>query len=117
MLTHYVTGIILTQTFLLLPRWGDRRPSFLAGTAFGIATAALPVLVMFPSMGYGWLGLRSGDAARLDRIMLVGHIAFGVGIGLWAPRFARRGPHPLPSPGVRWRAALPRLLAGKPPIH
>jgi hypothetical protein len=35
-------------------------------------------------MGYGWFGLRSGEAGPLNRIMLVGHIAFGVGIGLWA---------------------------------
>jgi hypothetical protein len=62
-----------------------------AGTAYGIATAVLPLLVMFPSMGYGWLGLRTGDAARLNRIMVLGHVAFGVGIGLWAPRFAERG--------------------------
>ena len=89
-LTHYVTGISLTQAFLQLPRRGSGRPSFLGGTVFGIATAVLPLLIMFPSMGYGWFGLRSGEAARLNRIMLVGHIAFGVGIGLWAPRFSER---------------------------
>ncbi|MGZ6339824.1 MAG: DUF2938 family protein, partial [Candidatus Limnocylindrales bacterium] len=89
-LTHYGTGIILTQAFLLLPRRGNRRPSFPGGMAFGIATAALPLLVLFPSLGYGWFGLRSGEAARLERIMLLGHTAFGVGIGLWAPRFAER---------------------------
>ena len=94
LLTHYGTGVVLTQAFLLLPRRGSRRPGFAAGTAYGIATAVLPLLVMFPSMGYGWVGLRSGDAARLGRIMLVGHIAFGVGIGLWAPRFARRQARP-----------------------
>ena len=92
LLTHYVTGIALTQAFLLLPRRGNGRPSLLAGTAFGIATAALPLVVMFPSMGYGWFGLRSGDAARLGRIMLLGHTAFGVGIGLWAQRFAEDRP-------------------------
>ena len=43
-------------------------------------------------MGYGGFGLRAGDAGRPNRIMLVGHIAFGVGIGLWAPRFAERRP-------------------------
>jgi hypothetical protein len=89
--THYVTGVVLTQAFLLAPRrWRGRR-SFLAGTAYGISTAVLPLLVMFPSMGYGWSGLQSGEAGRLLRVMLVGHIAFGVGIGLWAPRFAERG--------------------------
>ena len=94
LLTHYSTGIMLTQAFLLLPRRGDGRPGFAAGKAFGIATAALPLLVMFPSMGYGWFGLRSGDAVRVNRIMLLGHTAFGVGIGLWAPRFAERPPRP-----------------------
>ena len=94
LLTHYGTGIILTQAFLLLPRRGNGRPSFPGGTAFGIATSALPLLVLFPSLGYGWFGLRSGEAARLNRIMLLGHTAFGVGIGLWAPRFAERRPRP-----------------------
>jgi hypothetical protein len=88
--THYVTGVVLTQAFLLAPRrWRGRR-DVLAGTVYGIATAVLPLLVMFPSMGYGWSGLRSGEAGRLLVIMLVGHVAFGLGIGLWAPRFAER---------------------------
>lgn len=89
--THYLTGVALTQAFLLLPgRWRGRR-GLLAGTVYGVSTAVLPLLVMFPSMGYGFSGLRSGEAGRLLRIMLVGHLAFGVGIGLWAPRFAERG--------------------------
>jgi hypothetical protein len=90
LVVHYATGVILTQTFLLLPRRGDGRPTFLGGTAYGFATSVLPLLVMFPSMGYGWMALRSGEAARVNRIMLVGHTAFGIGIGLWAPRFAAR---------------------------
>jgi len=92
LLTHYATGIILTEAFVLLRRRGKGRASLAGGTAFGIATAALPLLVMFPSMGYGWIGLRSGEAVRLNRIMLLGHTAFGIGIGLWAPRFAERPP-------------------------
>ena len=88
--THYVTGVVLTQAFLLAtPRWRGRR-GFLAGTVYGISTGVFPLLMMFPSMGYGWFGLRSGEAGRLNRIMLVGHVAFGVGIGLWA-----RGRRPL----------------------
>ena len=88
--THYVTGVVLTLAFLLAtPRWRGRR-GFLAGTVYGISTGVFPLLMMFPSMGYGWFGLRSGEAGRLNRIMLVGHIAFGVGIGLSA-----RGRSPL----------------------
>jgi hypothetical protein len=88
-LTHYATGIALTQAFLQIPRRRGARPGFVAGTGYGIATAALPLLVLFPSLGYGWFGLRSGEAARLNRTMLLGHTAFGIGIGLWAPYFAR----------------------------
>jgi len=91
-LTHYATGIILTQAFLEMPRRGNGRPSFFGATGYGIATAVLPLLIMFPSMGYGWFGLRSGEATRIGRIMLLGHIAFGMGIGLWAPYFAGRRP-------------------------
>ena len=94
MLTHYGTGIILAQTYLLLSRRCGARPSVLAATAFGIASAALPLVVLFPSLGYGWFGLRTGDAARIDRIMLLGHTAFGIGMGLSARRFA--GPRSRP---------------------
>jgi hypothetical protein len=90
MITHYVTGIILTQAFLLLPYRGDGRRSLPAATVYGIATAILPLLVLFPSLGYGWFGLRSGEAGRLARAMLLGHTAFGVGIGLGVRRFAQR---------------------------
>jgi len=38
---------------------------------------------MYPSMGYGCCGRDSGDARRLRSIMLLGHTAFGAGIGLW----------------------------------
>jgi hypothetical protein len=100
--THYATGVALTQAFLRLPRRGRPRPSLRSGLAFGIATAALPLLVMFPSMGYGPFGLRTGDAARLARIMLVGHLGFGIGIGVWAPRLPgaseSRGEVAVPSP-------------------
>jgi hypothetical protein len=89
-LTHYATGIILTQAYLVLTLRMGLRPSLRGATAFGIASAALPLLVLFPSLGYGCFGLRSGDATRIDRIMLLGHTAFGIGIGLSAPRFAKR---------------------------
>lgn len=80
MATHYATGIVLTQAFVMLAR---------PATRFGIATAILPLLVMYPSMGYGWCGTRSGEAARIRRIMLIGHAAFGVAIALWVPAVTR----------------------------
>jgi hypothetical protein len=92
MVTHYATGIVLTQVFVELAGATHRRPNLAAATAYGVATSVFPLLVMFPSMGYGFFGLRSREAARLNRIMLLGHVAFGLGIGLWAPRFTGRRP-------------------------
>lgn len=77
-LTHYLTGVSLTGLFLLLPI----RLSFPAALSFGVATAVLPLFVLFPSLGYGVAGLRSGEAPRLVRVMLLGHAGFGIGIGL-----------------------------------
>ena len=87
---HYVTGITLTTVYLEAARRSGRRPGLADGAAYGLATAVLPLLVMFPSMGYGCCGLRSGDARRVVGAMLLGHAAFGAGIGLWAAT-RRRG--------------------------
>ncbi len=85
-LTHYATGIVLTGVFLAIPRRGST--TLRQATAYGIATSALPLFVMFPSLGYGCAGRRSGEALRLTRIMLLGHTAFGLGIGIAANRLA-----------------------------
>ena len=86
--THYATGIVLTEAFVITAR-RSRHP-LPSAVVYGVATAALPLLVLFPSLGYGWFGVRSGEAARLTRTMLVGHVAFGAGIGIFARRFVRR---------------------------
>jgi hypothetical protein len=83
LMTHYLTGIVLTEAFVLVP-WRRPGPTFAAAVAYGIATSVFPLFVLFPSLGYGPAGLRSGEAARLARIMLVGHTAFGAGIGMGA---------------------------------
>ena len=62
---HYFTGITLTLAYLEAARRSGRRPGLAAGTAYGLATAVLPLLLMYPSMGYGLGGRRSGDARRL----------------------------------------------------
>ncbi|MGZ4198946.1 MAG: DUF2938 family protein, partial [Thermoleophilia bacterium] len=79
--THYVTGVSLTWSYFLLLRLGGSRSSLAKATAFGAATALLPFLVMYPAWGYGPFGLRA-DAARLARIMLLGHTAFGAATAL-----------------------------------
>jgi hypothetical protein len=82
--THYATGVALTYAYLLALRRLGRRPGAVTATAYGAATALLPFLIMYPSWGYGCCGRRSGDAARMARVMLLGHTVFGAGIGVWA---------------------------------
>ncbi len=80
---HYVTGITLTQAYYEALRRGALKPGVRSATAFGVATALLPTLILYPSWGLGPFALRSGEAARLLRIMVLGHTAFGAAIGLW----------------------------------
>ncbi len=89
--THYATGIGLTTAFVVASKVasGSRRRPLWHGVAYGLATAVLPLLVLFPSLGYGWFGRRSGEADRMARSMLVGHLAFGAGIAFWTRRLSR----------------------------
>jgi hypothetical protein len=80
---HYLTGITLTRIYYDLLRMGGRAPSVPAATAYGAATALLPLLVMYPSWGLGPFAVRSGEARRLARLMLIGHTSFGAAIGFW----------------------------------
>ena len=81
--THYLTGITLTGCYLTTLRRLGLRPDPAKALAFGVATSLLPLLILYPSWGYGWFGLRSDEASRMLRIMLLGHLAFGGGIGVW----------------------------------
>jgi len=81
---HYFTGVALTQAYYwMLPRRSQSSGGMAAASAYGVATGLLPFLIMYPSWGIGVFGLRSGEAARVARIMLLGHAVFGAGIGLW----------------------------------
>lgn len=87
---HYLTGITLTQVYLAGAGGAGRRAGVPAAIAYGVATGMLPLLLMYPSMGYGCCGRRSGEARRIVRAMLLGHVAFGAGIGAWTAT-RRRG--------------------------
>jgi hypothetical protein len=80
--THYLTGVVLTRLYVAALRRGGLKPDPLKAAAFGLATSVLPLLVLYPSMGYGCCGRRADDSRRLLRVMLLGHFAFGAGIGL-----------------------------------
>ena len=87
---HYLTGTILTVGYLEAMRRTGRKPRLASATAYGLATGALPLLVMYPAMGLGCCGARSSDSRRLVSLMMLGHLAFGVGIGWWSEVLQRR---------------------------
>jgi hypothetical protein len=87
---HYLTGTILTVGYLEAMRRTGRKPRLASATAYGLATGALPLLVMYPAMGLGCCGARSSDMRRLISLMMLGHLAFGVGIGWWSEVLQRR---------------------------
>ncbi len=92
--THYLTGIVLTEAYFVLLRRSGLGPGPAKATAYGLATSVLPLLVLYPSMGYGCCARRSDDAASLVRLMLLGHTAFGAGIGLWTALLRGRASAP-----------------------
>ena len=89
---HYLTGIVLTRAYVVALSRLRLRPTPANAVAYGVATAVLPLPIMYPSMGYGCCGRLSGDARRLLALMLLGHIAFGAGIGVWRAVLIARPP-------------------------
>lgn len=75
---HYVIGVVLAATYLLLPA---ARNGISVALAFGLLTNVFPWFLMFPSMGFGIAGERSPPEALLFRTSLVGHLVYG--LGLW----------------------------------
>ncbi len=80
MATHYATGIALVEVLVFMAGRLPDRMSCAVG--YGVATSVFPLFLMFPSMGFGPAGIHSGEAARMIRVMLVGHVAYGAGIGV-----------------------------------
>ncbi|MFA4965150.1 MAG: hypothetical protein WC709_05865 [Thermoleophilia bacterium] len=87
---HYLTGITLTRAYHVMLRRGRRRAGPLEAAAYGAVTGLLPLLVLDPSWGLGPFALRSDEAPRLVRIMLLGHAVFGAAIGFWTAALSGR---------------------------
>jgi hypothetical protein len=78
---HYVIGVTLT----LFYAWGigaigmSRTPVWIP-VAYGLATTALAAFWMFPSLGFGALGMKGPPEFLLLRTALLNHFFFGVGL-------------------------------------
>jgi hypothetical protein len=89
--THYLTGVALSGAYSALLRGCSVRPNVLTALGFGAASTLLPLLVLHPSYGYGCCARRTADAARITRIIFIGHATFGVGIGVWSAALRKAG--------------------------
>ncbi len=80
---HYAIGITLAAFYLAALGWfGLGAPAWWTAIPYGVATSVLPYFLMFPSMGYGFFGLKGQPKYFLLRQSLVNHFFFGVGLAL-----------------------------------
>lgn len=84
-LVHYLTGVAFALAFALLagPGWLCR-PTFASALLFGLATAAMPFLLMQPAFGLGIAAARTANPAKARLHSLLTHGIFGLGLYLSA---------------------------------
>ena len=82
-ISHFLIGVGLAVPFVF--GWsalvgGPVSPAWIF--AYGVATTAASVLVVYPSMGLGLFGRKSPDGVRAPLSSLANHIFFGAGMAL-----------------------------------
>lgn len=81
-LAHYLVGIAFAALLpVVAPGWMDS-PTALPAIAFGLATVAIPWLLVQPALGAGIAAARSRDPWAARRQALATHFVFGVGLWL-----------------------------------
>lgn len=80
---HYIIGMLLTCTLYLIAMMlrVNSVPWWLP-VSYGLVTAALPLLLMFPGMGFGSLGLKGPPEYLLLRTAILNHLSFGLGLAM-----------------------------------
>lgn len=92
-LAHYATGIAFAALLLALagPAWAAR-PSLLPALALGVATVAVPLLLIQPAMGAGIASRNTPTPLRNSLKSLATHTVFGLGLYLSAVLIAALQP-------------------------
>lgn len=79
---HHLIGIALAFVYILGATWLGLSPSGLpVALAYGLATCVFPWLLVFPALGFGWIGVRGPSELRLFTSSLLNHLFYG--FGLW----------------------------------
>lgn len=89
-LTHYAVGIVFAGLLVALQgvSWLDD-PAVLPALAWGLATAAAPLLVLQPAMGAGIASSRTPAPLKNSLRSLANHAVFGLGLYLSAAALSR----------------------------
>jgi hypothetical protein len=84
-LAHYSIGISLALGFVMLVsgEWLES-PTLLPALLYGVATVALPFLVLQPSLGLGIASSKTAKPVQARMKSLATHTIFGLGIYAWA---------------------------------
>ena len=90
LLSHYLIGIALAGIYLLIESKAQviRHQPWMA-LIFGIATVFLPWLWLYPSMGLGFLAMKTPQKSPYIITSLVNHTNFGLGFLVWILFFRR----------------------------
>ena len=83
--THYAVGVAFAAVLVALQgvAW-VQKPTFIPSFLTGMATVAMPLLVMQPAMGSGFAASRTPTPLRNCARSLANHAVFGVGMYLAA---------------------------------
>lgn len=79
--THYAVGIAFAAVLVALRGSGwVRQPTLVPAFMIGVATVAMPFLVMQPAMGLGFAASRTPTPLRNCARSVANHAVFGVGM-------------------------------------
>jgi hypothetical protein len=79
---HYLIGIVLAVIYCVSASWLCLNPADpLPAIGFGIATSVFPLGLVYPALGFGWLGSKCPADLKPIVTSLWNHSAYG--LGLW----------------------------------
>ena len=84
-IAHYMIGITFAIAFVALA--GDnwlQHPTLIPAIVFGVVTVLMPFFIMQPAFGLGFAVSKTPNPTQARLRSLMNHIAFGVGLYLFA---------------------------------
>ena len=84
-IAHYTIGITFAITFVTLVdnNW-LQHPTLIPAIIFGVVTVLAPFFIMQPSFGLGFAASKTSNPGQARLRSLMNHLAFGVGLYLFA---------------------------------